>query len=84
MSLLSKLFGGSKSDPQPAEEYKGFSITMVPQKEGSQYRLSALIEKDGQQHRLLRADTLPDLESANAAALAKAKQVIDQMGDDLF
>ena len=84
MPFLSKLFGSSRPEPQPAQEYKGYAITMVPMPEGSQYRLSALIEKDGKQHRLIRSDMLPSLEAANDAALAKAKQVIDQMGDDLF
>lgn len=83
MSLLSKLFGSSKPSAPP-ETYKGHTITMVPLKEGSQYRLSALIEKDGKEHRLLRADTFGSLDAANEAALLKARQVIDQMGDHLF
>ena len=86
MSLFSKLFGGTKSAPKTPdpETYKGFAITPKPMKEGSQYRLSAIIEKDGQTHHLIRADTLGSEDAANEAALEKAKQVIDQMGDGIF
>lgn len=91
MSLFSKLFGGGGGAAAPqtkAEEYDGFRITPQPAKEGSKYRIGALIEKeiDGEvkTHNLIRADTLDDLESANDASVGKAKQLIDQMGDRLF
>ena len=84
MPLFSKLFGKSASPVPEAETYKGFAITPKPMKEGSQFRLSATIEKDGQTHHLIRADTLGSEEAANTAALEKAKQVIDQMGETLF
>ncbi|MGB0498365.1 MAG: HlyU family transcriptional regulator [Rubricella sp.] len=85
MSILSKLFGGSKEpEPQPGEPYKGFTITPVPMKDGGEYRLSALIEYEGKSHRLIRADNFPSLDQANAAAIAKAKTLIDQMGTGLF
>jgi hypothetical protein len=84
MSLLSKLFGGGKSASTNTEVHNGFTITLVPMKEGNQYRLSALIEKGGKEHRLIRADMFPSADAANEAALLKAKQVIDQVGDGLF
>ena len=85
MSLLSKLFGKSKAPSTPASEtYEGFTITPLPMKDDGNYRLSALIEKDGKSHHLIRADTLGSEQAANDAAIAKAKQVIDQQGDSLF
>lgn len=89
MSLLSRLFGGGKSEPESeAEEYEGFKITPQPAREGGRYRIGARIEKevDGavKSHDLIRADTLDDLQSASEASVRKAKQVIDEQGDRLF
>jgi hypothetical protein len=91
MSLLSKLFGGGGGTAAPqaeAEDYNGFKITPQPAKEGSKYRIGALIEKEiggeTKTHTLIRADTLDDLQGANDASVGKAKQLIDQMGDRLF
>ncbi|MDA9865104.1 HlyU family transcriptional regulator [bacterium] len=89
MSLFSKLFGGSASQPEAEPEiYKGFAIIAQPAKEGTRYRIGARIEKavDGEvkTHELIRADTLDDLTSANEASIGKAKQVIDEQGDRLF
>ena len=84
MSLLSKLFGKSEPKAPESVEHEGFKITPEPMRDGSQFRLSALIEKDGKTHHLIRADTLASAEAANEAAIAKAKQVIDQMGDCIF
>lgn len=86
MSLFSKLFGGGGgSAPEPeVETYEGFTITAQPAREGSRYRIGALIEKDGQTHHLIRADMLETLEDANAASIRKAKQMIDEQGARLF
>lgn len=89
MSLLSRLFGGGGADKAPeAIEYNGFRIFPEPVKEAQGYRLAARIEKeiDGvlKTHKLIRADTIADPVQAADAAEAKAKQVIDQMGDRLF
>ena len=89
MSLLSKLFGGGGGSPQAkAEEYDGFRITPQPAKEGSKYRIGAMIEKEiggeTKTHTLIRADTLDDLQGANEASVNKAKQLIDQIGERLF
>lgn len=83
MSLLSKLFG-SKEPVLKAETYQGFTITPKPLNEGGQFRLSALIEKDAQNHHLIRADTFTVADEAAEAAVIKAKQMIDQMGERLF
>lgn len=87
MSLLSKLFGGGGGSEPPKQEqvaYKGYTITPDPMRDGREFRLSAIIEKDGKSHHLIRAETLASSEAANDAAIAKAKQVIDQVGDRLF
>ena len=85
MSLLSKLFGGGASAPEPtAENYKDFAITPKPQKEGSRWRVGALIEKDGKSHHLIRADVLEDRDAADVASIGKAKQMIDEQGERLF
>ncbi len=85
MSLFSKLFGtkGSAPEPEP-EDYKGFSITPTPHRDGSRFRIGAVIEKDGKTHSLIRADVLDDKGAADAASIRKAKQVIDEQGDRLF
>lgn len=90
MSLLSKLFGGgSKEPPRPtAIEYEGFRIYPEPQSEDGGFRLAARIELgEGESlktHNLIRADVIRDRDQAIEAAVAKAKQMIDQMGDRLF
>jgi hypothetical protein len=57
-------------------------------KESQGYRLCALIEKEVngelKSHRLIRADTISDIDVCREAAIEKAKQMIDQLGDRLF
>lgn len=89
MSLFSRLFGRKPEPSSPAaaagrEEYKGFAITPAPRKEGGQYRVAARIEKDGRGHDLVRADSMASLEDATAMSLSKARQMIDEQGDQLF
>jgi len=94
MSLLKRLFGGSssapKSAPKEAEtiEYEGFRITPEPDKQPGGYRIGARIEKDegGETliHHMIRADTCNSLDEASALSVAKARQMIDQMGEALF
>ena len=90
MSLLSRLFGFKKnaSPVDTSVEYLSFRITPEPMKESQGYRLCAVIEKevDGElkTHRLIRADTIANLDQCNEASIGKAKQVIDQIGERLF
>lgn len=90
MSILSKLFGrGPATEPgAQAIDYKDFRVTPDPMREGKHFRIAATIEAeiDGETktHRLIRADTLESHEAAVEASLAKAKQMIDQMGARLF
>lgn len=90
MSLLSRLFGSKKSESpvDTSVEYQGFRITPAPMKESQGFRLCAVIEKevDGEMksHRLFRADVIADIHQCSDASIAKAKQMIDQMGVCLF
>ena len=86
MSIFSKLFGGGSSSPQKqaSEDHNGYSITPTPVKEAHGYRIAAKIEKDGKSHDMIRADTYASDDTAREASIAKAKQVIDQMGDRIF
>ncbi|MEM9582640.1 MAG: HlyU family transcriptional regulator [Pseudomonadota bacterium] len=90
MSLLSKLFGGSKSaEPdEKIETYKDFKITPTPIREGSKFRLSARIDKDlngeARSHTLIRADLFGGQDEAAEASVLKARQMIDEQGERLF
>ncbi len=94
MSLLSKLFGGRSGADTAAQEtappldYKGFLIHPAPIKESGGYRIAARIEKELKgalaSHHMIRADTYGDPDTALEATIAKAKQVIDQLGDRMF
>ena len=89
MSILSKLFGSGSAKPaaEPVS-YKDFRITPQPVAEGGQYRIAAVIElgegEAMQSHKLVRADTFSDAQAAMDASVAKAKQMIDEQGAQLF
>ncbi|MCH2066378.1 MAG: HlyU family transcriptional regulator [Shimia sp.] len=94
MSFLKKLFGGGGAKEAAAEktvqavEYKGYQITPCPIPDGGQFRISARIDGvvngEAQSHTLIRADVLRDQSEAAEASVGKAKQMIDQMGDQIF
>lgn len=88
MSFLKKLFGGGAETKSATEEYEGYRITATPIAEGGAFRVSATIEKEVageiKEHKLVRADTLQGREAAESACLRKARQVIDEQGDQIF
>ena len=89
MSLFSKLFGGGGSPKAPGPvDHEGFKIFVAPIKEGSGYRLAARIEKEiggeVKSHKVIRADVFNSEDEARQFSLAKAKQVIDELGEGLF
>lgn len=90
MSLLSRLFGNGKAPAatEATETYKDMRIIPEPMSEGKTFRLCARITQDAdgttREHRLIRADTFQDREAAAAAAVLKAKQMIDEQGERLF
>ena len=91
MSFLSKLFGGggsgSKATPDPVT-HKGFLIFPEPMHESGGFRIAARIEKEingeVKVHHLVRADVYQSQDAAIEASIAKAQQMIDQVGDPLF
>ena len=92
MSFLSKLFGlgGSPNAPAPApmQEHNGYTIAATPFEEGGRFQLCGVITKeiDGEmkEHRFIRADKLGSMEDAVSMSFFKGRQIIDQMGEDLF
>ncbi len=93
MSFLKKLFGGgsttkAEAGPAATAEHSGFTIHATPYQEGGQWQMCGVIEKEiageAKSHRFIRADKFPSQEQAAEFTLAKARQIIDQMGDKLF
>lgn len=88
MSLFSRLFGGGSAPEAEPVTYQGFTIRPEPMAEGNRFRLAARVEKevDGtvKSHHLIRADVFDSRDGAEAAAITKAKQVIDEQGDRLL
>jgi hypothetical protein len=83
-----------KKDARPAVktlewiEYNGFRIAATPIPENGQYRLAGEIQKGEadnlRKHQFVRADMLPTVDEANDFSIAKAKMMIDQLGDKVF
>lgn len=86
MPFWSRLFGSRPDAPAgpQGEMYKDFLVTAAPIREGGQYRVAARIEKDGRRHDLIRADTMVSQDEAAAISLAKARQIIDELGERIF
>lgn len=84
MSLLRRLFGGAAAEAQPGEAYKGFEISVTPQKTAGGYRVGAIIRKGKEIHEMIRADVVASEEEARTTSLLKAKSLIDQQGDSIF
>jgi hypothetical protein len=96
-SMLSGFFrrltgsGGGDGAAQargPAVEYNGFAIHAAPRREGSQWLTAGVIAKEFpegvREHHFIRAETHPSQDEAQAFAVLKAKQIIDELGDRLF
>ena len=92
MSFLKTLFGIGKDDAEKApaarEEYNGFIIIAEPMTVGNQFQIAGTIRKivgdETKNHHFVRADYFSAEDDAAEATLRKAKQAIDQLGDDLF
>ena len=89
MSLLSRLLSGKGSPPKPEPVvYHGFTIVPEPISEKARYRVAATIDKavggEKRTHRMIRADVLDDRDNAMEVSTAKAKQMIDEQGEQLF
>jgi hypothetical protein len=90
MSILKKLFGGTKPSTETPKtvEHNGFTIAATPYQEAGQYQTAGVITKevDGKrlEHKFIRADRFVSKDEAVEFSLSKARQIIDQMGDRLF
>jgi hypothetical protein len=97
MSFWKKLFGGESSGAASGasgggalghEEYKGFTITAIEMRAGSEYQLAGTIEKDvGGEHRsyqFVRADRIGSKDELVSLALAKGRQIVDEQGEAIF
>lgn len=89
MSFLKKLFGSGKEEASAEPiAHEGYQIVPTPIKEGGTFRVCGIISReiDGEtkSHKLIRADTLPDIDAANEMTVRKAKQIIKEQGDAIF
>jgi hypothetical protein len=92
MSFWKTLFGGKAAESAPPAsapvEYKGFVIRSAPFQENGRYQTAGVIEKEiagvRKEHHFIRADSHASLEVATEFTLAKARQIIDQMGERIF
>ena len=91
--FFKRLFGSAanENEPQgnePDEVYKDVELFARPQKEGSQWRIAGMLRKqvDGQpvERNFVRADLMPDLETARSVTLGKARMIVDQNGNGLW
>ena len=96
-SFLSRIFSvfsgtpGSQDQAPPLAdtvEYAGLTIQPAPEQADGQWRLAGVIIKstDGEplERTFLRADLFMSREDAETFAIRKAKQIIDERGDQLF
>jgi hypothetical protein len=98
-SILGGLFrwltgggGGGGEDASaaagPAVEYNGYTIQPAPRRQRGQWLTAGVISKETpeglkSQH-FVRAETHAGADQANEFSVTKAKQIIDERGDQLF
>lgn len=88
--FFSRIFGksGGSADRGEATAYKGYLIYPTPHRDGTSWRTAGVIARaDGeetQEHEFIRADVFASREEAEACALRKGQQIIDERGDRLF
>ena len=93
MSFWKKLFGsgpveeaeGTQGAP---EEYKGFTIRAAPFKFEGQFQTAGVVEKEiagvRKEHKFIRADRHASYDDAVAFSLSKARQLVDEQGEQMF
>mgnify|MGYP000539584069 CR=1 FL=1 len=91
--FFKRLFASAanENEPQgndPDEVYNDVELFARPVGEGGQWRVAGTLRKqvEGQvvERKFVRADLLPDQETARTMTLAKARMIIDQNGDSLW
>ncbi len=88
-----RLTGGGGDDAAPAPlgpevEYNGYTIQPAPRRERGQWLTAGVISRDfpegAKSQHFVRAETHAGPEQASEFAVIKAKQIIDERGDQLF
>ena len=91
--ILSRLLGsgggeGSGEARAEAVEYKGYTIRPACRRDGGQWLTVGVIAKqvgdELKEEQFIRADKYASKEDAEACALTKGRQIIDEQGDRLF
>lgn len=93
--FLRRLIGGGDGGAEgagaaagPAVEYNGYTIQPAPRREHGQWLTAGVISKDlpdgAKSQHFVRAETHASPEQAREFAVIKAKQIIDERGDQLF
>jgi hypothetical protein len=93
MSFWKSLFGGGSSESAEGKtsapvEYNGFIIRAAPYKAEGQYQTAGIVEKEingvRKEHKFIRADRHASYDDAVEFSLAKARQIVDQVGERVF
>lgn len=89
LSAITSLFSNREKAPsapqeQVSETYGDYLITPASVKEEHGFRINGTISKGEQVHTFIRADTLPSADECAKEMIRKAKQMIDQQGDQIF
>jgi len=90
--FLGRIFGGRSGGgdgaPGEAVEYEGYRIRPAPFRAEGQFQTAGTIEKDfpegAKEHHFIRAEKHASKEDAEAFAVTKGKQIIDERGDRIF
>ena len=89
-SLFGKLVGSGGVDATPGDtvEYQGYSISPRPKPQGGQFYTAGVIIKEfpegAKEQYFIRADSHASRDAAEQHAVVKARQIIDEQGDQLF
>ena len=85
------LFSGAKAEEEPGEAvlYQGYSIRPSPRHESGHWLTAGIIAKtfddgDTKEHHFIRAETHGGKSEAEAFAVIKGKQIVDEFGDRMF
>ncbi len=91
--FLRRLTGGGGAEDTdaaagPALAYNGYMIQPAPRRDRGQWLTAGVISKDfpdgAKSQHFVRAETHASTESARDFAIVKAKQIIDERGDQFF
>lgn len=92
MSFFKKFFSVTDKEPQAISsapmDYNGFIITATPFSAGNQYQSCGVISKSIKgrvlQYRFIRADKFSSVDVAMDMIMIKARQIIDEQGENIF